>query len=418
METQNFKLLESVMNLAKERDFYKSKCEKLEAELTEFYKVREFMNSINSGSYVYNSEDDTIPFEDTIDTLEVNLQSDIDIDTIEFEAPIPTNENIEDIEIPDFTDFLEEKTEEEEEITINPNEDGVDEDLLAQVIAEVTGDITEDKQVDEDVKEALEEAEITPTEEDKTSQNESVEAIPLSNAILLLQRKRRDFPNSIDIERYIQRVVDNYVPKKTEFGEENPLMKDIKKVYSFVSKQLKRDSLKYIKDVLGIDDGFKISTKYRLSVMNALKDIEYILKYREEPLSQKREAFVLEDEEVTTEQSTNEVQEIEDIEPKTEKEEATPQTDLKGKIIAFYDRESIKDTKEKDLKLFEGMTEQQMIDRFVTDVNFQINALKQGWNIKHFKSAKEDFSDTIPALMGDELKKKMNLDLDLLKLLN
>jgi len=417
METQNFKLLESVMNLAKERDFYKAENARLKAELTEFYKVREFMNSINSNSYVSdNAEDNTIPFEDSIDTLEVNLQNDIDIDTIEFEAPIPTSK---DIEIPDFTEFIQDETEEEEN-EINLDENGFNEDLFNEVLAEVMGDVTtvEEKQIEEDINESLVEAGITPVKEEETSSSEVKEIVQSKSTIEILDRRRKEFDNPEAIEGYIQNVLDSYIPRKTEFGEENPLLKDIKKVYSFVSKVLKRDSLKYIKEVLDIEDGFKVPTRYKLSIMNALRDIKYIIEYQDEPLSQKQGTFDIEDKELIIGSTPSEAQEIEDTEPKTEQKAPKVQTDLKGKIISFYDRESIKDTKEKDLKLFEDMTEEQLKDRFVTDVNFQINALKNGWNIKHFKSAEEDFSDTIPALMGDELKKKMDLDFDLLKLLN
>jgi len=403
MKTQNFELLESVMNLAKERDFYKSKCDKLEAELEEFYRVREFMNSISSANYVNDVEDDIIPFDDIDDVIPFGD----DIEVVEFEASIPANEDVENIEIPDFTEFLEDETE-EEEIVINQNENGFDEDLFNEAVAEVTGEAinTEDNKIDEDIEESFEEAEI---KEEKTASAMLKEIVQSKSTIEILDRKKKEFENYIEIEKYVQNVLDNYVPRKTEFGEDNPLLKDIKKVYSFISKALKRDSLKYIKDTLGIEEGFKISSRYRLSVMNALKDIKYILEYKDEPLSQKQCTFDLGD---------KEVQEIEDTEQKTVQTVSSTKSDLKSKIIDFYERESIKDTKEKDLEIFDEMTEEQMINRFITDINFQINALKQGWDLKHFKSAKEDFGDVIPTLLGDELKSKMNLDLDLLKLLN
>jgi len=415
------KTFKAVNNMINENKELRLKVARLEAELKEFYQIRELMNSINS-----NIDDDIIPFEDTIDTVELNLKDDDipfndNIDIVEFDTPIPTKE---DIEIPDFTEFLpheEETKEEKEDIEINPNDEGIDEDLLAWAIAKA-GVKTEDTEEEPNKKREKKENE---KEEVKKAPELLKEIVTSKSTIELLDRVKKDFNSPDDIETYIQSVLDNYIETETPFGEDNPLLKDIKSIYSFISKALKRDSLKHLKDTLGIEEGFKVSTQYRLSVMNALKDIKYILEYQDEPSSNKQSKLEFDDNEdkllqLEEDFNKNPINPSEELLSEAE-ELANSQIEagLKGKIINFYKEESIKDTKERDLKLFEEMTEEQLKDRFVTDVNFQINALKQGWNIRHFKSAKDlDLDSIIPDLMGDELKKEMDLDIELLKLLN
>jgi len=402
-DMKNFKTLEKVMSLAKERDYYKNKCDKLEAELTEFYKVREFMNSINSGNYIYNGEeDDTIPFEDTFDTLDVNLQSDIDI--MEFEAPIPTGENIEDSEIPDFTEFIQDFEDDAKE---EENDSGFDEDLFNEAVAEVTGEKA--TTIDKDIEEALEEAEIK--EEEKTAPKILKEVIQSKNTIEILDRKRKEFDNSETIEGYIKNVLDNYTPTKTEFGEENPKLKDIKSVYSFVSKVLKRDSLKYIKDILGIEDGFKVSTKYRLSVMNTLKDIKYIIEYQK-----------------PTEESTNEF--LDTIE-ESHKDPINPKPELLEKAEELANNEEAKEEEKEDSKTFRELLEEFYLNtRNNTDINkrvveqMHITALQAvakrrftadvAKYIKHEKDTiqNNDIRELSVTLETDELDKAKNIILD------
>jgi len=415
------KTLKAIQDMVNENKELRARIAKLEKELEEFYRIRELMNSINN-----NIDEDIIPFEDTIDTVELNLKDDDipfdnipfdeDVEVVEFDAPIPTDD---DIEIPDFTEFLpqEEETKEEETFKINPNDEGIDEELLQWAIEQAgikTEEEPKEEKISADTEEPEEEVKTEDTEEEvKTAPEILKEIVQSKRTIEIIDRRKKDFNNPDDIAKYISNVLDSYIPTKTEFGEDNPLLKDIKNVYSFISKALKRDSLKYIKDTLGIEEGFKVSTQYRLSVMNALKDIKYILEYQDEPLSTKQGGLEPDDNEDKL------LQLEEDTEQKTEEKAPKVQNSIKNKIIDFYDREFIKDTKERDLKIYQEMTEESLKDRFVIDINFQINALKQGWNIRHFKSAKDlDLDSVIPALIGDELLTKMDLDIELLKLLN